>query len=248
MRRQLWATVPAVAAVAFGASVALAGNVGITNVNVQSYETTTLSGFVNQSPITTLIELTTTGGSILPVFCVDLLHDINIGGYSPPLPYFTSPVATDSTGAHPGTGNALPDPPIPGEIQALANLGAYDFHHGVSDADVYTALQGAIWYLEYNTNGNLLTVTGDSTVGTVIGGDPSSATGLLATDLAYAVAHATDYSVGLYPGSTGQGFVGYGQGFASGVPELSTWAMMLSGFAGLGLVGYRRARSRIAVV
>ena len=27
-------------------------------------------------------------------------------------------------------------------------------------------------------------------------------------------------------------------------PEPSTWAMLLSGFAGLGLVGYRRARSR----
>ncbi len=29
----------------------------------------------------------------------------------------------------------------------------------------------------------------------------------------------------------------------SGVPEPSTWAMMLLGFAGLGLVGYRRART-----
>ena len=28
----------------------------------------------------------------------------------------------------------------------------------------------------------------------------------------------------------------------SGVPEPSTWAMMLLGFAGLGYVGYRRAR------
>jgi hypothetical protein len=29
----------------------------------------------------------------------------------------------------------------------------------------------------------------------------------------------------------------------SGVPEVSTWAMMLAGFAGLGFVGYRRNKS-----
>jgi hypothetical protein len=34
---------------------------------------------------------------------------------------------------------------------------------------------------------------------------------------------------------------------ASSVPELSTWAMMLLGFAGLGYAGYRRGRAAIAV-
>jgi hypothetical protein len=29
---------------------------------------------------------------------------------------------------------------------------------------------------------------------------------------------------------------------ATAAPELSTWAMMLAGFAGLGLAGYRRGR------
>jgi PEP-CTERM motif len=29
----------------------------------------------------------------------------------------------------------------------------------------------------------------------------------------------------------------------STVPEASTWAMMLAGFAGLGFAGYRKARS-----
>jgi hypothetical protein len=31
------------------------------------------------------------------------------------------------------------------------------------------------------------------------------------------------------------------------VPELSTWAMMLAGFAGLGLAGWRRDRRRPSV-
>jgi hypothetical protein len=30
--------------------------------------------------------------------------------------------------------------------------------------------------------------------------------------------------------------------YASAAPELSTWAMLLVGFAGLGLAGYRRGR------
>jgi hypothetical protein len=30
---------------------------------------------------------------------------------------------------------------------------------------------------------------------------------------------------------------------ASAVPEASTWAMMLAGFAGLGFVGYRRNKA-----
>jgi hypothetical protein len=33
----------------------------------------------------------------------------------------------------------------------------------------------------------------------------------------------------------------------SGVPEPSTWAMMLLGFAGLGLAGYRASRQAVAV-
>jgi hypothetical protein len=38
----------------------------------------------------------------------------------------------------------------------------------------------------------------------------------------------------------------YVSDFTTGVPEPSTWAMMLLGFAGLGFVGYRRTRNRSA--
>ena len=239
----------AATAALLAASNAHAGQVDITNVGVQSEETTTVTGTINsdsidESPITTLLTLTTTSGNILPVFCVDLLHDINIGSYSPPLTYITGSVSTNSTGSQPGTGNPLASP-VPGEIQALANLGVAAYDKGVTDPDVYTAIAAAIWYDEYNTNGNSLSVTGDGVVGSASPGSP--ATGLIAIDLAYAAANATDYSTGFYPGTTGQGFTGYGQGFALGVPEPSTWATMLLGFAGLGFARYRRTRTQIAI-
>jgi hypothetical protein len=37
-----------------------------------------------------------------------------------------------------------------------------------------------------------------------------------------------------------------GTGFASAVPEVSTWAMMLLGFAGVGFMAYRRPRSSLS--
>jgi hypothetical protein len=112
------------AAALFAVSGAHASQIYISNVDVQSEETTDLTGTINGSAIdvitiTTLLVLTTTRGSILPVFCVDLLHNIDIGSQSPPLPYITGTVSTDSTGTQPGTGNPL-SPPVPGEIQALA--------------------------------------------------------------------------------------------------------------------------------
>jgi hypothetical protein len=39
-----------------------------------------------------------------------------------------------------------------------------------------------------------------------------------------------------------------GEAFLAGVPEPSTWAMMLVGFAGLGYAGYRRARKASAAI
>ena len=51
-------------------------------------------------------------------------------------------------------------------------------------------------------------------------------------------------SVALAPGqtATGNGFIGEGRQMATSVPETSTWAMLLVGFAGLGYAGSRRAR------
>jgi hypothetical protein len=39
-----------------------------------------------------------------------------------------------------------------------------------------------------------------------------------------------------------------GTGIIPSIPELSTWAMMLTGFAGLGSVGHRASRRGSAVI
>ena len=44
-------------------------------------------------------------------------------------------------------------------------------------------------------------------------------------------------------GSRGTGEAGGNMGTIGGVPEPSTWAMLLIGFAGLGFAGYRKAKT-----
>ena len=48
--------------------------------------------------------------------------------------------------------------------------------------------------------------------------------------------------------ASGVDFLEPTQVLASSVPEPSTWAMMILGFAGLGFAGYRRAKSGTAAV
>jgi hypothetical protein len=58
----------------------------------------------------------------------------------------------------------------------------------------------------------------------------------------------TQFSVGVTPGASIFGPVDIFTTVASGaVPEPSTWAMLLAGFAGLGFVGYRAKRKITAI-
>ena len=65
-------------------------------------------------------------------------------------------------------------------------------------------------------------------------GPVSAATGAFTSD-------ETQFAINFTAGS--QSFGGSAE-LTTEVPEPSTWAMMLLGFAGLGLVGYRKAKSR----
>ena len=135
-----------------------------------------------------------------------------------------------------GTGGNALSSLVAGEIETLVNIGVSDYVHGTGTADIYAGIAGAIWELEYNTNGNSLSVTGSSAINA-----------LIAANVAFAEAHPTPYSLSLFPGANGEAF-GSGQAFSGAIPEPGTWAMMLLGFAGLGFAGWRRTRPKLSIV
>ena len=237
MQRHVVAAVSAAAfAAVLSAPGAHAANVDITNVGFIG-ASTDISGFVNGTGVDTgIILLTTTGGTIIPVFCIDLFHDVSIGGQSPPLEYTTGTIVADSSSNPAGTGGNPLSSLVAGEIETLVNIGVSDYEHGTGTADIYAGIAGAIWELEYNTNGHSLSVTGSSAINA-----------LIAADVAFAEAHPTPYSLSLFPGANGEAF-GAGQAFSGAIPEPGTWAMMLLGFAGLGFAGWRRTRPKLSIV
>jgi hypothetical protein len=210
------------------ASAASAADVYISAVNVESYNTLDVNG---TSEIASAIDLTVVGdANPVWVWCVDLSHQISIAPYSPPLAYQIGPVNTDSTGALSGTGNPLSQQ-VSGEIQTLAEIGTTLANSATPDPVALTAIQGAIWEIEYNYSPAQVT------------GTPQENTDI-ANDIAFAMAHpASGYAQGLYPvGASGQGF-GASQGFATGVPEPTSWAMLIVGFGAVGARMRRRAHA-----
>ena len=204
-------------------SAASAAILDITSVNVQSYNTLNVNG---ANDIASAIELTVQGDpKPLWVWCVDLDHVVYIQNYNPPLVYQTGQVTTDSTGLQSGTGNKL-NQNVSGEIQTLAEIGTGIANSASPDAVKLTAIQGAIWEVEYGFSPSQVV------------GTPQE-NGDIASYIAYAQNHvAPGFADAIYPvGPDGQGF-GYTQGFATGVPEPATWAMLILGFAHLG-VGLR---------
>jgi hypothetical protein len=129
---------------------------------------------------TGIILLTTTGGTIIPVFCIDLFHDVSIGGQRPPLEYTAGTIVADSSSNPAGVGGNPLSSLVKGEIETLVNIGVSDYEHGAGTADIYASIAGAIWELEYNTNGQRLSVTGSSAINA-----------LIAADVVFAEAHPT---------------------------------------------------------
>jgi hypothetical protein len=221
------------------ASGASAGALEITGAGIYSTNQLDVNGTYDYA---TALDLTVQGSlNPLFVFCVDLSHVIyvNIGSqltYNPPLQYDTGAVNTNSSGAESGTGNPLSFL-VSGEIQTLADIGVGIAKNGglptswsAKTQNELTAVQGAIWEIEYGF------------APSQVSGTPGQNT-LIADYVADAEAHpAASYATGIYPtGANGQGF-GFSQGQVTGVPEPSTWAMMLLGFSGLAFGGYRRTK------
>jgi hypothetical protein len=155
------------------------------------------------------------GGPDITAYCADLTHELQSWvGYSYGLL----------------TQNGQGDPisqALSNRIGHIAQLGFAAL--GANDGFLASAAQLAIWSLEYNALPTFYN--------SVVQGDFETLLGdVFVNNGYYATALILD---GNWPqnGALSQQMV---VGLASGVPEPSTWAMMLTGFAGLGYAAFRR--------
>jgi PEP-CTERM motif len=204
------------------------------NINYDSYSTpdnaafniaTTTADGATDTPYsyyTGPVVFSLQGGGSLTVYCVDLNHFLAGSGM------YTTGILNKN-----GEGQTITEFDS-NRIGHIAAIGAAAF--GINDTahqDLAAAAQAAIWDIAYDGD-QPATTSGD----TIFNGD-------LATLLADHFANVGFATALLVPaGVDNQEMV---TGFASGVPEPSTWAMMLLGFAGLGCAGFRRSRQPVAV-
>ena len=138
--------------------------------------------------------------------------------------YAMAPLTVNSNGPIAGvSGNALSTTQI-GEIQSLTDVGVQLYKAGTGDANAYTALQGAIWSVEY---GSALTVDG------------GALNGQIAADIAFAAANPLfTNSWSLIPGAGGEAF---GPGQALQTAPAPNMGEGLLGFAAMTalLIGVR---------
>ena len=140
-------------------------------------------------------------------------------GIGVPAQYHVDTLTTD------GHGNALTSSQV-SQIYGLAALGSNLFKIGAPDlANKLAGIQGAIWAIEYPA----YTVTGGTS----------------------AINSYISSYVALAPSLHGNAYVlladgGKSQGFVIGVPEPTTWAMMILGFGAVGMVLRSRRRAVLA--
>jgi len=218
-------------------STAFAGAVEITSAGIYSNNVLTVDGSdVNA----TAIGVTFQGADTIHwVFCVDFTHNLSVlvGNqypFNPALPYSAALVTTDSNPSA-AAGNPLTKAQQQ-EISYLATFGIGLANAGGAPAswssslqDELTAVQGAIWKVEYN-----FAITGGQ-------GDQLALLSQYVGDAQNYVAQHPDAPLaqGLFSPDAVSPTNLY-QGLVLGVPELSTWAMIVLGFCGLGLLAHRR--------
>lgn len=208
------------------AGPAFASSIYVDNVQLPYSETVTLSGTVDGSAVSSSntlagqILLTVNNGTIangnqyiLPVWCVDLFHDITLG--SSGIVYSLGGLATDNSNSPTQLSVQQID-----EIAALATYG--DEQMAANPSNLLAAeVQAAIWTVEYNNgSGNSLTVTGSN---------------FTSTNINNLIATAGSASGGVFQLSDS----GY-QSLVDPVPEPASAALLVAGLLGIGLVRRRK--------
>jgi hypothetical protein len=159
-------------------------------------------------------------GTPIVVFCDDIFHYI----YVPSTDTFTTGiVTTDSNGVTLTQKQS-------GTMGLIAQIGLADYRNNNMDGAI--AAQAAIWAVEYGS--------GNISINSNYSGYSSSDVGKIATDF-------NTYTNLQYAGSSyAEGLIGVSgvQSQITGVPEQSTWVMMMLGFAGLGFAAYSRQTKR----
>lgn len=127
-------------------------------------------------------------------------------------------------------------------LNGYVEIGAATFSYTGSVVSYVIPTTGVYDILAFGAQGGSGATSGDiGGYGAEVGGDILLSAG---TDLRIVVGGAG--STGDFDGLWGGGGGG-GSFVSSAVPEPSTWAMLLLGFAGLGFIGYRSSRKSAAL-
>lgn len=250
-RRMRSRAILGLAAAAGLSAAALAGQASatttfnITNVSMDTTYEANIVGFgaAYDNGVTFSVSGYPTGETSLYGFCIDIYHDIYLGGsytYSTNQPQGGGLVANSGTTLNATQVSAITD---------LVDTGFLLHQQNPNDADTslkLAAIQAAIWEIEVPTTNNQQTVTLVNPNATVAG-DPTPIETyfenyvngnydhslLTPQDKVFTIANGTNQSFAI------------GWPISGGVPEPATWAMLLTGFFGMGSLLRRHRKAAV---